>query len=244
MFTGFGDQISIKAAPKLSLSVRGPFAAQVPPGEDNLVMRAARLMAAGRCAAVSLRKNIPVCAGLGGGSSDAAAAMRLLSHLWGLPLPGPQKAAALGADLPVCLGGEPARVEGIGERILKLPPLPELHFVLANPGRMLPTGGVYAEAADTCASALPPLPRCGSAAALADWLRHQRNDLEKPAIRQCPAVAEILSALGGSRNCLLARMSGSGATCFGLFDTFPAARSAAAQLGRANPGWWVQATTA
>ncbi len=205
-------------------------------------MKAARLMAAGRGAAVSLRKNIPVSAGLGGGSSDAAAAIKLLSRLWNLPQPDAGLSARLGADLPVCLNGKPSRVEGIGERVTELPPLPPLSAVLVNPGHMLPTGEVYAAAAGIAAAGLPPLPRFDSAGGLAGWLRLQRNDLENTAVLLCPAVADVLTALRRCRNCLMARVSGSGATCFGLFDGPQSAGSAAALLRRGNPGWWVRET--
>ncbi len=240
VFADVGDRLTAMADAALSLHVTGPRAAGVPTDAGNLVLRAAALLGAGRGARIVLEKHLPAAAGIGGGSSDAAAALRVLARLWGLPLPDATAVLALGADVPVCLSARPARMRGIGEALGPLPPLPPLWLVLVNPGVPVPTGPVFAALARRDNAPLPPtLPRLGDAGMLAAWLRTCRNDLEPPACALVPAVGQVLSALAVQRGCLLARMSGSGATCFGLFATASGAAAAAAALRAAAPGWWV-----
>jgi 4-diphosphocytidyl-2-C-methyl-D-erythritol kinase len=254
VFAALGDRLTLAPADDLALEAAGPFAADLPPAaDDNLVLRAARHLAAlaqvRHGARLLLEKNLPVASGIGGGSADAAAALRGLARLWGLEL-GEDRlreiGLALGADLPVCLLGRPARLRGRGERLDPVRGLPAIPLVLANPRRPVPTARVFA-ALDPVAPRPPRaagLPASPSLARLVAWLAESRNDLEAPATAVEPAVAEVLEALRARPDCWLARMSGSGATCFGIFPTPDAAARAAAGLAAARPGWWVAATAA
>lgn len=236
-FAGLGDRVTV-APGALSLAVAGPMAAGLSTG-DNLVLRAAR--AFGAEAAVELWKELPVASGLGGGSADAAATLRALARLTGRALPAPDKVLALGADVPVCLAGRPMRMRGTGE-VLEPLALPPVWAVLANPGAALSTAAVFAALERRDNPPLPEvLPAWPDAAALAGFLRGQRNDLEPPARRLLPAVGQVLAALAAQPGALMARMSGSGATCFALFAAEAPAAAAAAALARAEPGWWVRA---
>ncbi|MCH7943121.1 MAG: 4-(cytidine 5'-diphospho)-2-C-methyl-D-erythritol kinase, partial [Proteobacteria bacterium] len=239
---------ALAPAEDLSLGVTGRFAAALGDAADNLVMRAARLLSleaglpAHRGAAIRLEKRLPVAAGLGGGSADAAAALHGLCALWDLS-PGDddlaRMAISLGADVPVCLALRPAFVSGIGERLDPAPALPRLHVALVNSGAPLSTASVFAgmEINHTVRDGrFAEAPR--DAAALADLLASRANDLEPPARELCPAVGDVISALGRQPDCLLARMSGSGATCFGLFDTAASAAAAARDIASRQPAWW------
>jgi 4-diphosphocytidyl-2-C-methyl-D-erythritol kinase len=238
VFARLGDRVEARAAATLSLDVDGPFAADLGAGRDNLVLHAARLLGPGRAAALRLTKSLPVASGIGGGSANAAATLRLLSRLWGLPLPAPEAVLALGADLPVCLAGRSCRMSGVGETLEPLA-IPAFWMVLANPRVAVPTGAVFAGLASRDGSPLSPPPAFSSPAALFDWLAAQRNDLEAPALAVAPAIASVLAALASRPDCRLARMSGSGATCFGLFESERSARAAASALSCAEPGWWI-----
>ncbi|MDR9484517.1 MAG: 4-(cytidine 5'-diphospho)-2-C-methyl-D-erythritol kinase [Sediminimonas sp.] len=239
-FADVGDRLGVALSDAPHLAVTGPMAAGVPLGGDNLALRAARLM--GADVRVTLDKHLPAAAGLGGGSSDAAACMRAVAALTGRPLPDAQAAAALGADVPVCLLARAARMRGIGEEVMPLASFPPLNAVLVNPGVAVPTGGVFARMTQASNAPMPALlPDWPDAAALIDWLAAQRNDLQDPAIALQPVIGDVLKAIGAQPGCGLARMSGSGATCFGLFKTQAAAQKAARALAR--PGWWVQAVT-
>lgn len=240
VFAGLADTVSATPSDALSLSVTGPFAEAVGTAEDNLVLRAARVLAPpGAGAALSLDKRIPVAAGLGGGSSDAAAALRLLSRLWGVPIPAREAAARLGADVPVCLAARPARMQGIGEVLSPAPPLPAgLGMVLANPRLPLATQAVFRARSGSFDTPAELPARLADAAMLAAWLRATRNGLEAAALSLCPAVAEVLAACAALPGALIARMSGSGPTCFALFPTVAAAEAGAAALSRAEPGWF------
>ncbi|MBS0564177.1 MAG: 4-(cytidine 5'-diphospho)-2-C-methyl-D-erythritol kinase [Proteobacteria bacterium] len=240
VFAGVGDRIEARRAPALTLAVGGTMAEGLPAGDDNLVCRAARLMGVG--AAIRLTKVLPLASGIGGGSADAAAALRALARLWGRPLPDAAAVAGLGADVPVCIAGKPARMQGIGERLAPLPALPPFWLVLANPGVAVPTPAVFAALEHRANPPLPPLPGAWpDAAALAGYLGRTRNDLEAPACRLAPEIAAALEALGAQPGAMLARMSGSGATCFGLFADEAGAKGAAERLARARPGWWLAA---
>jgi 4-diphosphocytidyl-2-C-methyl-D-erythritol kinase len=235
-FAGVGDRVTVAAAGQLTLAVTGPMAAGLAADDDNLCLRAARAMGPGT-AAITLDKHLPVASGIGGGSADAAATLRALARLWHRPLPA-DRGLSLGADVPVCLLSHPALMRGIGEAIegVRLPPA---HVVLVNPGVAVPTPAVFAALAQRDNPPLPPLPPLPDAAALAAWLRATRNDLEAPAIALAPAIADARAALAAQPGCLFARMSGSGATCFGLFAAAPTAQAAATALAR--PGWWIAA---
>lgn len=240
-FAAVGDRIAVSEGPGLTLAVEGPFAGRVPAGDDNLVLRAARLMMPGG-AAVRLVKALPVASGIGGGSSDAAATLRALHRLTGLPLPAPEAIARLGADVPVCMTPGSWRMQGIGERLCPGPVLPDFWFVLANPGQAVPTAAVFAALARRENPPMSDMPSAiDSAAGLAGFLCAQRNDLQDPACAVAPVIGEVLAALAALPGCLLARMSGSGATCFGLFAAEADARSAAAALAARQAGWWVAA---
>lgn len=241
VFADVGDRLTAEPAEGLSLTVTGPRAAGVPTGAENLVLRAARLLDPDRGASLTLDKHLPAAAGIGGGSSDAAAALRLLARLWDLPLPAAEATAVLGADVPVCLEARPRRMSGIGDVLAEVPPLPPAWLVLVNPGVPVSTPAVFRALARKDGTPMPELPACADAAALAALLRGLRNDLELPACGLQPVVAEVLATIAAQRGCLLARMSGSGATCFGLFAAEAPARSAASALVSAMPGWWVQA---
>ena len=221
------------------------------PDEDNLVLRAARVLQAetgtGAGAMFTLEKHLPVAAGIGGGSADAAAALRLLTDLWGTdPAAARKVAPGLGGDVPVALEGHPALMQGEGERVRRVTDLPAVPAILVNPGFACPTGPVFraydAAGGGACFrtfGAVPPFERVWD---LVHWLREQRNDLEAPAIALVPEIAGVLETLRTLPDVLLARMSGSGATCFALFDTMDAATKAAASLQKARPDWWVRAT--
>lgn len=244
VFAGVGDSLAARPAEGLSLAIDGPFAAGLDAGPGNLVLRAAALARPPhRGAALRLTKALPVASGLGGGSADAAAALRLLARLWAAPLPPPGAVLGLGADVPVCLAGRPARMRGVGEALEPVS-LPPFWLVLANPGAPVATGAVFAGLSRRDNAPMTAPGPLADAAALAAWLARQRNDLEAPALRLAPAIAETLAALAARPGCLLSRMSGSGATCFGLFAAEPPARAAAAALAAARPDWWVAAAAA
>lgn len=240
VFPALGDRLAARPAAGLSLALAGPFANALAAEPDNLVLRAARALAAARESApdvaLTLEKTLPPASGIGGGSSDAAATLRLLARLWDVVVPA-DLAPALGADVPVCFAApEPRFMTGIGERLVLAPPLPGFWMVLANPGIAVPTAAAFA-ALSRCDNppAIPP-PTLAGFDGLIDWLRAQRNDLEAPARSLCPAVDEVLEALRGAP---LARMSGSGATCFALHASEAQAQAQAARLRRARPGWWI-----
>ncbi|HET7882614.1 MAG TPA: 4-(cytidine 5'-diphospho)-2-C-methyl-D-erythritol kinase [Acetobacteraceae bacterium] len=237
VFASAADSLTVAAADALHLTVSGPFAAGLASEPDNLVLRAARALAA-ECGVTSggqlvLEKNLPVASGIGGGSADAAATLRLLCRLWGVTPP-PRTlaavAAGLGADVPVCLAGRNARMGGIGERLDPAPRLPPCGIVLANPGMGVATAAVF-RARTGPWSQVPELPSAWeSAPAMAADLARLGNDLQPAAIGLCPVIDDLLGALEETQDCLLARMSGSGATCFGLYPDTTAATRAAARL--------------
>lgn len=242
VFGPAADSLALAPAEDLSLRLDGRFGAALQAEPDNLVLRAARALAAAAGiparAALRLTKRLPVASGIGGGSADAAAALRGLDRLWGLGF-GAERlaalAASLGADIPVCLAAHPARMGGVGELLSAAPAIPDCGLLLVNPGIALATPSVFKARAGgfTPPAALPA--GWPDAAAMARGLAALRNDLEAPAIALCPAVAEVLAALRVLPGCLLARMSGSGATCFGLFADAAAACAAAPHLPAT---WW------
>jgi 4-diphosphocytidyl-2-C-methyl-D-erythritol kinase len=247
VFADLGDSVEARAGPALSLDITGPCAAGVPV-EGNLVLRAAEALreAAGRRtpgARLMLEKVLPAAAGIGGGSSDAAAALRALNRLWAAGLSLQELmfiGAKIGADVPICVFAGSARIRGIGEIVTPIADLPRLHLVLANPGCRLATAAVFARLTRTENPGLPePLEAFADIAALVSNLKASRNDLEPLAIEAEPQIAEVLAALSGLPDCLLSRMSGSGATCFGLFPDAGAATRAARQLSALYPAWWV-----
>jgi 4-diphosphocytidyl-2-C-methyl-D-erythritol kinase len=253
-FTEVGDELTLVPARELTLVIDGPFADRLETEGDNLVLRAARalsdLAGATRGAAVRLTKRLPVAAGIGGGSADAAAALIGLARLWRLDLPAARLAEiglSLGADLPACLAGTTCFVGGIGERIERAPALPNAHLVLVNPGTPLPTAAVFKERAaapgdEQSVAAERFAAPMADALALAGLIAKRRNDLAAAATRLVPAIADVLTELERRPGCLIARLSGSGATCFGLFADRGTAREAAAAIAAEQPGWWVTPT--
>lgn len=248
-FADDGDLLEVAPADDLRFTVSGPFAAEIPTGDDNLAVRAAVALAAaaGRppAAAIRLDKRLPVASGIGGGSADAAAVLRALVRLWDVRLGEDALAAlalALGADVPMCLQRRPVFVGGIGEQITTAPLLPACGLVLVNPRAPLPTPAVFKARTGSFSAparfAAPP----ADAAALAGLLAQRSNDLAAPAMALMPAVGNVLAALATAPGVMLARMSGSGATCFGLCADRAAARAAAATLAVGHPDWWVSAS--
>ena len=240
-FADYGDLVTVDPSPGLSLTITGPFAAGLST-TDNLVLRAARALHPTLGARITLKKNLPLASGIGGGSANAAAALHALSHLWSLPLPRPETVLALGADVPVCLAGHAARIQGIGEHITRCT-LPPAGLLLVNPGVALPTADVFHALTQRDNPPLSDLPACQNAATLAAWLGTQRNDLEPAACALAPTVSETLAALAATPGALLARMSGSGATCFALYADAHAAETAATHLRRSRPDWWITPPT-
>lgn len=251
-FAALGDRLSFVPGVAASLTVRGPNAAAAGAVVDNLVLKAAQALAReigdltlGRFA---LTKNLPAAAGLGGGSADAAAALRLLARANRIAIDDPRlyrAARSVGADVPVCLDPRAREMRGIGERLSKPIKLPKLAAVLVNPGVAVATKDVFAMLARPGGKTKRPSNRVAprNRDAVLAFLAASGNDLEPPAIKLAPAVARVLAALRQAPGCELARMSGSGATCFGLFVNSRAAATAARKLKSAHPHWWVKATT-
>ncbi|WP_028030038.1 4-(cytidine 5'-diphospho)-2-C-methyl-D-erythritol kinase [Gemmobacter nectariphilus] len=242
-FAGVGDVLTLEPADDLSLRITGPEGAGLAAEPDNLVLRAAAaLEAPGQGARITLDKRLPVASGIGGGSADAAAALHGLSRLWSCPLPDPARSLALGADVPVCLQGQTCRMSGVGDHLAPVPPLPPVWAVLANPRIPVPTPAVFCALTSRSNPAMPAdLPCWANAPDLARWLAAQRNDLEPAAIAVAPQIAMVLDRLASLPGTLLARMSGSGATCFALFGTPASAEVAATALRQTHPDWWIAA---
>jgi 4-diphosphocytidyl-2-C-methyl-D-erythritol kinase len=253
-FAALHDVIAVAPSPDaLRLASDGPFAKVMSAAvgdEENLVLRAARLLAAhlGRepHLAIHLHKSIPVAGGLGGGSTDAAATLLALCRLWHVEVPLSvlnDLALRLGADLPICLASRSAFMAGIGERIDSAPDVPPLGVVLVNPRVSLPTAQVFRALDGRFGPAVSrPTIRPGDADSLVAALRHCRNDLTVPAIRLAPVIGNVLAALDATASVLLARMSGSGATCFALYPDAMTAGEAATQIAERHGDWWVSAT--
>jgi 4-diphosphocytidyl-2-C-methyl-D-erythritol kinase len=244
-FADIGDRVSASPSRALSLTVDGPHAAEISAlGEDNLVLRTARWFAARTKitdgAALHLAKQLPVASGIGGGSSDAAATLRALSRLWNRPLDDQtiRASAELGADVPACIVSRPCWVGGIGEEVEPASQLPALGIVLVNPRRPLPTPAVFRarHGAFGTVARFDRIPV--DATEFVALLAERGNDLAEAAISLMPEIAAILDRLQRLPGSLLARMSGSGATCFALFGEHTAACRAADLLAREVPGWW------
>ncbi|MEI9989649.1 MAG: 4-(cytidine 5'-diphospho)-2-C-methyl-D-erythritol kinase [Rhizomicrobium sp.] len=250
VFVDAGDTLTFESADALSLAIDGPFGEGLAAETDNLVLRAARALGehAGidKGAAITLTKNLPVASGIGGGSADAAAALRGLARLWGLDIGSDTMmkiAETLGSDVPVCVASRSAWMEGRGEIVTRAAGVPPAALVLVNPGIAVPTGPVFQ--ALTTRRGVGPVAhelRAGDSEVLARLLRSMSNDLEAPAKAIAPAVRDVLGELSRMPDILLARMSGSGATCFGLFEDETGAQMAAIALEHSHPGWWVKAT--
>ena len=254
VFPAIGDVLLLEPADQLDLAIEGPFAGELK-GEDpasNLVLRAVRALAKRLDVAepafhLRLTKRLPVASGIGGGSADAAAALRLMALHIGVNVPDAmlaEIAASLGADVPVCLSQSASRMRGIGEDLSPLPKLPQLGLVLVNPRQKVATPEVFKALTQRENAALPDLPDAFSDfGALLDYLRAARNDLEAPAMSICPAIGEVLAALKADPRVSLARMSGSGATCFALCATGDV-QGLVSDLSHSHPGWWVAGSPA
>jgi 4-diphosphocytidyl-2-C-methyl-D-erythritol kinase len=245
-FADLADTVEARASDRLSLTFDGPAtvpgAAALSAEADNLVLKAARLLAerAGVAphAALRLTKNIPVAAGLGGGSADAAAALLALVDLWRLRLPERELfdlAAKLGADVPMCLAGRTSFVSGVGERLETAPALPPCAVLLVNPGAALSTAEVFAMRQGGFSPSRPPARPWSGLADLVELLAERGNDLASAAVSLQPVIDDVLSFLGATDGARHAAMSGSGATCFSLYETAAEARRAAARVPQA---WW------
>jgi 4-diphosphocytidyl-2-C-methyl-D-erythritol kinase len=254
VFADCGDRLTFTPGSALSLTLSGATASEAGVDADNLVLKAARTLAARMpdliLGAFHLEKNLPVAAGLGGGSSDAAAALRLIAQANKLALDNPHlqaAARATGADVPVCLDPRPRLMRGIGEQLSQPLPLPQLPAVLVNPGVALATKHVFAGWKTSARPAAPfdlkAVARLASSDQLLQMLQTQPNDLEAPAVGLQPVIADVLTVLRGLAGCQLARMSGSGATCFGLLASAANADAAAEIVHAKSPNWWAQACT-
>lgn len=252
VFTELADLVSATPARHDRLVLSGPFGADLPSGRSNLALRALEKFRArfpGQLAdgiEIHLEKNLPVAAGLGGGSADAAAVLRILARMSEAPPPDAELfalAATLGADVPMCLLSRPCEVKGIGEQIFPLAEFPHMHLVLVNPLEEVATPHVFRRLDKKHNAPMPDLPTpLDRAALLSLWLADTRNDLQAPATELVPSIAGITAAIGATPGCVSARMSGSGATCFGLYGSAAAAHQAAHDLRDRFSGYWVAAT--
>ncbi len=269
-FAEASDHLTFAPASDISLSITGRFGKGLSAGRDNLILKAAQALIASPplgerpCAAqpragegavspprkpgaaITLEKNLPVASGIGGGSADAAAALRGLNKLWNL---GHSEdalahiAATLGSDVPACVYSRPCWMEGRGERVILVPPMAQFPLILINPGVMVPTGPVFGSLnARTGLGAKPPAGAMTTVWDLVGYLSGAVNDLEAPASHVAPVIEEVLAALDREPGCVLAQMSGSGATCFGLFDQQQFAIGAAERIAQDHPDWWVRLT--
>jgi 4-diphosphocytidyl-2-C-methyl-D-erythritol kinase len=248
-FAGCGDRLSFAPASRLTLEMAGPFAEALEPAGENLVLKAARLLrerfGVAEGAEIRLEKCLPVAAGLGGGSADAAATLLGLARLWRLktrPEELRRLAAELGADVPVCLAGFAVFMSGIGERLEPAPALPELGVILANPRIPLPTASVFAARSGAFSRPARWTGPASDPEQVIALLQERRNDLTRPALALVPEIGAVLAGLAALPGVRLARMSGSGASCFGLTLTPAEAERGAAELRAVRPGWWVAAS--
>lgn len=255
VFSTYGDEITVSKQENDAnqngthhLTINGPFSEGLEADHNNLVLKAARLMGDDVPPLnIVLEKNLPVASGIGGGSADAAATLLAISQLLKRPLPNADDVLSLGADVPVCLHGcqhgSAIRMSGIGETLSELQKTPALPILLVNPNVGVSTPAIFKSLAS---KNNPPLTKpnepIDKAAPFAQWINDCRNDLQPPALLHCQEVETCLEALSNCNGSLIARMSGSGATCFGLFENDEDARSAAEKLQSEHPDWWVVAT--
>ncbi len=246
VFADAADHLSAEHATDLTLTVRGVFAQGVPDDHTNLMLRAAQALRSARGiaagAAMTLEKNLPHAAGIGSGSSDAAATLGMLAVLWNVaPLPADApEVLALGADVPVCMHAPSAvRMSGIGEVLAPVPQLPAFALVLVRPPVDVPTGAVFDGLATKHGAPMSPLPEGMGFAEFVDWLTAQRNDLQPPAEMITPQIAATIAALEKQPDVAFAGMSGSGATCFAIVQELEAAMRVASAMQAAHPNWWI-----
>jgi 4-diphosphocytidyl-2-C-methyl-D-erythritol kinase len=245
VFTGMGDALAFAPADTLTLAIDGPFAAGLDGEGDNLVLRAARALGA-MGAAITLTKNLPVASGIGGGSADAAATLRGLRHLWNDAASDARLheiAARLGSDIPVCVDSRSAFMEGRGEMLRAVRTIPRIAMLLVNPKVAVPTRDVFAALQTRSGTGLDlPLEGFDDTADLLRFLETTRNDLEAPARKIQPVISAVLDGIAALPGALFTRMSGSGATCFGIFADDDCCARAADLLREKHPGWWVAPT--
>ncbi len=258
VFADVGDEIWLQIGNMVSLTVEGPEREGVPADLNNLVLKVAQLFDGMPGASFLLTKNLPTASGIGGGSADAAAAFRGLMCHWSDLMPGDsippdmfdadqtpmgKRLLGLGADIPACLLSQPVRMAGIGEVLTPLPELPTLYAVLVNPRCAVPTPQIFKGLKEKENAPMEAaLPRFTGPGDFALWLGEQRNDLQPVAETLEPEITQVLRELTLFPDCLLARMSGSGATCFGLFESRQAAENAAKRLRADRPEWWIRPT--
>ena len=246
IFVDVGDDMEFYPHDGFLIDAEGRFATDLPSPAENIIYRAAKALAetfrVPLSAGIRIKKNLPIASGVAGGSSNAATTLLGLSKLWGLPDDRDRLhkiAISLGADVPACLIRRPVWAEGIGEKMSALPHMPPLHFVLANPMIATPTAEVFARFKNRISA---PIQYSGRKKTMDEWisdLRLYRNDLTEAAIEVCPEIQFVLRALRDTPNCHLARLSGSGATCFGIYDTPYAAQAAVNKLRTQYPDWWI-----
>jgi 4-diphosphocytidyl-2-C-methyl-D-erythritol kinase len=248
VFPGLGDIITVAPAGQVTLATEGRFANEIPEGPDNLVLKAARLLSdkydVTEGAKITLQKDLPVASGIGGGSADAAAALKALSALWHLNLSEERLAElglSLGADIPMCLGSKALFVGGIGEDLANAPKMPKAGILLANPLKPLSTPTVFKERSGPFTPANRFNTEIRDVEHLAGLLSTRTNDLAATARRVEPQVGQVLDVLFNFPNALLTRMSGSGGTCFSLFKDIDTAEQVASSLQESHPDWWVKA---
>ncbi|QDH16559.1 4-(cytidine 5'-diphospho)-2-C-methyl-D-erythritol kinase [Swingsia samuiensis] len=253
VFANAADTLTLeREAAQTSLNITGPFGQKLEADENNLVLKAVKSLQIqhqiDKHFDLTLIKNLPIASGIGGGSADAACILRLLAKQWDIPEPDILAIAAqLGADVPVCVQQEPARMEGIGEILSPTPPPPSGGILLINPGVAVSTPDVFRRLSSMTSlthHATPQFPvKWSSMIDLKNWLLTTSNDLQEPAIQILPLINDVLQAIAQQENCLLARMSGSGATCFGLFPTAVEAQKAAEALSitATRLNWWTWA---
>lgn len=253
-FADFGDQLHIEHADKLSLNIAGSFAKKfkqseidTSPTSKNIITKTLWALAelSGRDPKfkITLEKDLPLAAGIGGGSSDAAAIARYLVQEWKIPHDDKLDAIllSLGADVPVCFYGQSAFVSGIGETITPAPSMPKIYAVLVNPRQSCSTQAIFEKFNSGYHKNVELPDRFDSVQDLCTFLKEQHNDLEDAAIRNIPAIYDILTKLDAFEDCLLTRMSGSGATCFGIFETEDQVIQAKKDLRQTNSDWWIKA---
>lgn len=243
VFADFGDLISLETATRDQLEVTGPFAAGVPVGPGNLVWKAANLFTDRPALKITLEKNLPPASGIGGGTSDGAAVVRGLARLLGRDVPKTSELTSLGADLPVCVIARPSRMAGIGEVVEPISNFPQFSALLINPGVEVSTARVFGMLSKTDDKGLSPFPLADDRGEWLAYLHDQRNDMAAAAQSLTPNIGEALQALAGAKHCQLARMSGSGATVFGLFPDAKSAKAAGEAIADRHKDWWVAPTT-
>lgn len=246
VFPNVGDLLRFEPAHDLQLEVVGRFSEGVPTDDSNLVLRAAKLLARNRGAKITLDKRLPAGGGIGGGSADAAAAIRGLCALWGLDAPAIDQLVQIGADVPVCMEHGLSRMSGMGEEVTCFGGQPDLCMLLVNPGVHMSTPAVFRHITVKNNAPMQGLPLGSNVlndpVQLANWLKLQRNDMQDAAVALSPEIGDVLDALGKQDGCLIHRMSGSGSTCFGIFQDRDGLQKAAERIQAQHPNWWVEQT--